>query len=177
MQKIRLYLFIAGTLIMMVVMSTTGASLKTATTPMGILNLELPFTVHKANTVLSAWKNDLRGNGKNNIEVAKTNTWWDFLFILFYSGLLFLLIGLVSRQVGKKLYKAGEVLKKTVWAVAILDIAENIGMFCMLNGTVNSPVVLFTSVCAALKWVLVLIVIAYIIVTAAMFFFVRKPGN
>ncbi len=169
MRKIIFLLFLAGTAIMMVVMSETGASLKTNTTPMGIINLELPFTQEKAAAVLTAWEATTDEKGVSNIKVARVNTWWDFLFILFYSGLLFSIVQLMTSKSKSGWYKAGKLLQTGVWAIALLDIAENIGMFYMLNnGASSSLVVAGTSVCAAVKWGLVLLVLLYIILSFVM---------
>ena len=74
--------FIAiGSLVMVMVMSKTGATLKTPATPLGILNLEFAYNSAKADTILNAWQPD----GKiDNIEVAKFNTLLDFIFLFFY---------------------------------------------------------------------------------------------
>jgi hypothetical protein len=174
MQKIRWFVFILGTLAMIVVMRTTSASLQTQATPKGILDLELPFTKEKATAALAAWQTSYDEKGVSNTRVAIINTRWDFAFLFFYSGLLLLLTGLVARRHSGRLKRLGLFFQKAVWAVALLDVGENIGMFRMLGGTVTSPVVLFTSVCAALKWVLVLLVIIYILYAGVILLFRKK---
>lgn len=174
MQKIRWFVFILGTFIMIGVMRYTGASLQTPATPKGILDLELPFTKEKATAVLTAWQTSYNEKGVSNTNVAIINTWWDFAFLFFYSGLLFLLCGLLARRHSGTLKPVGLFFQKAVWAVALLDVAENIGMFQMLNGTVTTAVVVFTSVCAALKWVLVLGVIGYILFAGVVLLFRQK---
>ena len=83
--KMCLPLLVAGTFIMMIVMAKTGATLKTPATPKGILDLEFAYNQTKITTVMTAWTDN---SSINNIRVAKENTWFDFIFIVFYSLLL-----------------------------------------------------------------------------------------
>ena len=174
MQKTLLFVFIIGTLAMMLVMSLTGASLKTQATPKGILDLELPFTKQKATMVLQAWQTSYNDKEVSNTRVAINNTWWDFAFIFFYSGLLYLLVRMIVRRHTGMLNRVGLFFQKAIGVVALLDVAENIGMFRMLAGAVNTPLVLFTSVAAALKWILVLLIIIYILLTGLMLLTKRR---
>ena len=80
MKKLQIPFFIAGTIIMIIIMSRTGKPLKTASTPAGIVNLEFAYNTVKVDSVFKAWGT---GSTGSKIEVAKTNTYWDFLFIFF----------------------------------------------------------------------------------------------
>jgi hypothetical protein len=96
MKKYALLILLIGTAIMIVVMTKTGATLKTAATPKGILDLEFANSISKVTTVTAAWAPN---NEVDNIGAAKTNTWLDFIFLVFYSLFLFLSckkIGLIS---------------------------------------------------------------------------------
>src|SRR6187399_2153503 len=86
MKKYAIPIFLAGTLLMIYIMSRTGASLKTPATPLGILNLEFAYDTAKTSVVMNAWA---PSNNIDNIAAAKLNTWVDFLFIFFYSFFLF----------------------------------------------------------------------------------------
>jgi hypothetical protein len=163
MKKIFLPLLFIATLAMMVVMYQTGASLKTAQTPLGILNLELPFTKAKADTVINAWKNTTNAKGISNITVANINTWWDFLFIICYSLFLFAACNKISAHFSGSFNKWGIQLGNAVFTAAALDAAENIGMFMMLNGNTGSIVVLITSLCSIIKWLLVFAILLYLL--------------
>lgn len=82
MRKYFFPLVAVGSLVMVIVMSKTSATLKTPATPLGILDLEFAYNGTKGGTVLTAWN----ANEKiDNIEVAKFNTWLDFIFLFFYS--------------------------------------------------------------------------------------------
>ena len=54
-KKINGIFIIAGTLIMIYVMAVSGKSLKTAETPLGILNLEFAYNKAKTDVIMNAW--------------------------------------------------------------------------------------------------------------------------
>ncbi len=166
MNKLYIPILIIGTIIMIVVMAKTGASLKTNDTPLGILNLELPFSKIKADSVITAWKNTTNSTGISNIEVAKTNTKWDFVFIVFYSLFLYLSATKLSNSFNGGFGKAGRQLGKASLVVAALDFIENLGMFKMLDGSITNGIAMFTSVCSTIKWLLAIIIVLYILLTA-----------
>lgn len=151
---------------MMVVMYKTGTSLKTKNTPLGILNLELCFKKPLADTAITTWQQTTDVAGKNNIEVAKCNTWWDFAFILFYSLFLYALITKLSNYFTGGFSEFAKKLGKAAFLVAGLDVLENIGLFTMLNGNTSSTVVIITSVISAAKWLLVMFMALFIMLTA-----------
>ena len=177
MKKFILPFLIIGTIAMMIVMLKTGASLKTKDTPLGILNLELPFNKLKADSVITEWKTTFDKNGTANIQVAKTNTWWDFLFMIFYSLFLFVAVTKLADNFTGGFGKAGKNLGKAAFIIAALDVAENIGMFQMLDGNITNGMALFTSVCSALKWLLVIIIILYLLLTAPLVLYNNIRNN
>jgi hypothetical protein len=73
-------------LVMIIVMAKTGAVLKTPEASMGILNLEFAYNTSKITPILFSWESI---NSVDIITAAKNNTYWDFVFLLFYA--LFLL--------------------------------------------------------------------------------------
>jgi hypothetical protein len=144
----------------------TGSSLQTKETPLGILHLELPFNKLKADSVLTTWKNSFNNAGTTNIQVAKTNNWWDFLFLIFYSLFLFTAINRLADNFTGGFGRAGKKLGRLAFVVAALDIAENIGMFQMLDGNVTNGIALFTSICSSIKWLLAIMLVLYILLMA-----------
>ena len=104
MKKYLIPFFLLGSLIMVYVMTKTGAPLKTAATPHGILDLEFAYNTTKTNAIIEAWsKRDIT----DNIEPAKFNTWLDFIFLFFYSIFLFLAAKKISTQFGGGFGRAG----------------------------------------------------------------------
>ena len=159
MKKSLFPLIIIGTVIMIVVMVITEAPLKKPETPAGIINLELAFDTAHSNKTIAAW------TSANVIGAARINTYWDFLFIFFYSLFLFLCSKKLSAKFnpGNWKRKAGLFVSKVILVAALLDATENSGMLLTLNGKGSSAVVLITSICSAAKWTIVLLTILYIL--------------
>ena len=108
-----------GSLVMVIVMSKTSATLKTPVTPLGILNLEFAYNSAKADIVLNAWQ----PNGTyNNIEVAEFNTWLDFIFLFFYSLFLYNACKILSGTYNGVLQKTGLLLANGALMAGGLDI-------------------------------------------------------
>lgn len=165
-KNLLLIILLVGTIASMLIVAKTGASLKTKETPLGILHLELPFNKLKADSVITTWKTSFDKVGTANIQVAKTNTWWDFLFLIFYSLFLFTAINRLCDNFTGGFGRAGKKLGNLAFVVAALDIAENIGMFQMLDGNVTNGIALFTSICSSIKWLLAITLILYILLMA-----------
>ena len=160
MKKPLLLFLLAGTLIMMVVMAKTGASLKTPLTTLGILNLEFAYNTKMAGKVINVWASM---SSVDNIGAAKFNTKLDFIFLSFYSLLLFYLCRMVAKTSSGYMYSTGILLAKGSIVAGLLDILENTGMLLELNGHITSSITLFTFICASLKWALVLAAVLYIL--------------
>ena len=137
----------------------TGAPLKTAATPKGILHLEFAYDKAQVNTIITAWSVD------NKLAAAKTNTYWDFCFLFFYAFFLFFTCVKLSEKFSAAGWKnkAGLFFAKMAILAGMLDIGENIGMLQTLNGNGNTTSWQITTGCAATKWSLVILVILYIL--------------
>ena len=154
-------LLVAGTFIMMIVMAKTGATLKTPATPEGILDLEFAYNQTKAATVMTAWAD----NGSiNNIQVAKENTWLDFIFIVFYSLLLSQACSMIAISRRGFLFTMGRLLAKAALIAGLLDVLENIGMLITLSGNGSATCAAFTVFSSILKWGIVMIAVLYILI-------------
>lgn len=154
-----LFLFVtAGTLLMLYVMAKTGAPLKTATTPHGILNLEFAYNSQKAAAVIGAWQPD------NKIEAAIKNTQYDFIFIFFYALFLYLGCRKVAKKYNGLLQKAGLFFAACAIAAGLLDVLENFGMLATLYGHLSETMSVFTVTCSAIKWMLALSALLYLVI-------------
>jgi hypothetical protein len=155
MKKLRLPFLFVGTMVMIYVMGKTSSTLKTAATPIGILNLEFAYNNAKTAAVVHAWAPN---NTIDNITVAKNNTYYDFIFLAFYASFLFA----SSKKIAQiKNSNTGILIANGAIAAGILDIAENAGMLFTLSGNVSGAVAFITVVCAAIKWVLAIIAALY----------------
>ena len=159
--KMCLLLLVAGTLIMMIVMAKTGATLKTPATPKGILDLEFAYSQTKVATVMTAWAD----NGSiNNVRVAKENTWFDFIFIFFYSLLLSRVCNMIAISSQGLWSGTGRLLAKAALIAGLLDVLENIGMLITLGGHRSGIYAAFTAFSSILKWGIVIITLLYILI-------------
>ena len=157
MQKLIYPFLIIGTAVMIYIMMSTGAPLKTASTPKGILNLEFAYDKIHTDAVLNAWSS---GDKK---EAAIQNTLWDFCFLFFYSLFLFTSCKKLSTKfdIMDWKYKASRSFAKLAILAGLLDVGENLGILQTLRCGGNDTVAMITTACAAVKWVLVILVILF----------------
>jgi hypothetical protein len=158
MKKLQLPILVIGTIIMIVVMTITGATLKTPTTPKGILDLEFAYNTTKVNTVTNTWLY----NGKiDNIKAAKINTYLDFIFLVFYALFLFVACKKIANSYTGSFSKIGLLLAKGALVAGLLDVFENAGMLMSLFGNTTTAIALFTTICSVIKWLLALGAVLY----------------
>lgn len=173
MKNINWFFIVAGTLIMVYVMSATGRSLKTAATPGGILNLELAYNKAKVTRILKAWEPG-GSNQTDNIRVAISNTWLDFIFLFFYSFFLFYTCKTIAESHKGLMYRFGKVLAIGALNAGLLDIAENAGMLISLNGFTSNSIALLTAICSVIKWTLALTALAYTVILGPLYLLKRN---
>jgi hypothetical protein len=161
-QKLQLPFFFIGTIIMIVVMARTGAALKTPATPKGILDLEFAYSIEKVNVVMNAW-HQKPDNIIDNRSIARVNTYFDFIFIFFYSGFLFLACKRIARTTNTPFLNSGNKIAYAAITAGILDILENTGMLISLNGNISAAVSFLTTFFSAIKWILALIAVLYVL--------------
>ena len=153
-----------GSLVMLMVMAKTSATLKTTATPLGILNLEFAYNSAKASHVLNAWQPNDR---IDNIEVAEYNTWLDFIFLFFYSLFLFTGCKLLSVNYSGAIQKVGQMLAKGAILAGLLDIVENAGMLFTLHCNINNSILFLTTAVSIIKWILALAALVYLLIFGA----------
>jgi hypothetical protein len=171
------FLFVTiGTLLMMIVMQQTGAPLKTAATPYGIINLEFAGNTDKATDVINAWQ---KTEGPDNIQAAKLNTELDFIFLFFYSVFLHYGCRSVSRLHKGVMSSLGLMMANGAIAAGVLDILENIGMLLTLHGYLNNTVTMLTFSFSIVKWILALCALIYFLIGFALYLGrkIIKPGK
>ncbi|MEO7306555.1 MAG: hypothetical protein ABIR78_11180 [Ferruginibacter sp.] len=160
MKKFFLPFLFIGSIVMIVVMAKTGTTLKTPATPMGILDLEFAYNAKKTTHILNAWA---PGGGTDNIAAAKINTYWDFLFLFFYAGFLFLACKKIASAINGPVAKAGNLIAKAALLAGVLDILENAGMLLTLNGQGSNTVSFCTTCASVIKWGLAIIAVLYVL--------------
>lgn len=177
MRKTMILFFLAGTLAMIVVMGKTGEGLnKQPATPHGIINLELAYSNKCTAYAMNAWTASA-SQPVDYIQVAKTNTYWDFLFLVFYAPFLYLLAKQIAANFSGTKHKLGLKLASGAILAGMLDIGENAGMLITLNGTQSAAVALATAILSAIKWLLVIAAILYILIAGGIFIYRKLAGK
>lgn len=160
MKKFLLPFFFVGTVLMIWVMAKTGAPLKTPATPLGILDLEFAYNSTKTTAVINAW---YEPSHPHKILVAIYNTCWDFLFLFFYAGFLFLACKKIALQVKGPVSKLGNLLARGALLAGVFDILENIGMLLSLHGHIHQFISIFTFIFSVIKWALAIFAVLYVL--------------
>ncbi len=168
MKTINWLFIIAGTLVMMYVMMSTGKTLKTPFTPLGILDLEFAYNSSKVNAILNTWSPAAPGE-IDNIRVAIRNTWLDFIFLFFYSLFLFYSCKTIAESFNGILQKIGKLLAMGALNAGLLDIVENAGMLISMNGFASDGIAMPTTISAVIKWILALAALAYVVLFGPLF--------
>lgn len=157
MQKLLPVFFFLGTIAMMFVMVKTGSTLKTAAAPMGILDLEFAYNTDKTTPIINSWIRT------DNISAAKINTYWDFAFLFFYAGFLFLACKKIAANSRGSVSKAGNMIAKASILAGLLDVLENAGMLLTLNNQGSSTIAFATTFFSVIKWALAIIAVLYVL--------------
>ncbi len=158
MKKSSIYLLIAAlfSLTMIIVLRWQGKELMHPSTPSGILALEFANTPEKLNAVVSVW----------NRESVKNNILLDFLFIIAYTW--FFVIGVANstqRWTSRGMQAFGATGIRMAFLAGILDITENILMLQSINGNYTLSSLQLTWYCAAIKFLIVAILLLFMIFT------------
>jgi hypothetical protein len=167
MNKLLIILFFIGTIIMLYMMSTSGKPITTDKTPLGILQLEFAYNKGHVNKILDAWKPSATQT-EDKIAAARHNTWLDFIFIFCYAGLIYLLCRKLSGiyRDGTSFETAGKKLALAGLLAGCFDMIENICMFQSLSNNVQGWIAAVTTICATIKFCLVLVALGYIFISA-----------
>ena len=148
-------IFASLTVLIAVVMQWQGASLTIpGVVPRGIGDLELAGTKECAAKIIDAWK-------PAGVRVAIVNTFLDFLFIPCYAttlALIFFWLASVTKNV-PVLPAILLVWAWLMWVAGILDVIEDLCMLGMLTAGANAILARVAQVCAAVKFVITLILI------------------
>ena len=153
-KKIAFYILLVSTIIMIVLMFLQGRPLKTPSTSLGIINLELAGNSLAVESILDSWV-ELSTDSTDLIHIAIQNTWLDFLFILSYTS--FLITCCLWAQAKPSLTL--KLLALMAFLAGVLDVFENIGMLRSLHGSITDGNAFGTAVSAYFKWIIVALVL------------------
>ena len=156
MKPVRLLLFLfMGTLVMIAVMRWHGAPLITPLSKAGIVSLEIAKTTEQANIILNQWKKD------GIIQQAITNTWIDFVFLLFYALFLYAYCFFISNKQQPWAATVSRTLGLAALAAGFSDVIENYFMLQMLEQSVTASYALLSWLFAVIKFGLLAAVIVW----------------
>lgn len=141
-----------------VTLSVANAPLRTEAARAGIVSLELAGTTERARAVIDSW-------GPRQREAAAFGLGLDFLFLLLYPTAMSLAVGLAADRVAlrrPRLALWGKVLALGLPVAAVLDAVENAALWRMLQLGPTDGWAIVAAGCAAAKFALVLLGLAYL---------------
>lgn len=124
-----------------------------------IVDFEFCRTVDRANAILRAWN-----------EVAKIQAGFslgfDFLYIPVYSTMIALACIWAANNLGANRiwHNVGMLFAWGLWLAAVLDCVENYALLTMLQGMVADPYPAVATMCASVKFSLILLGIAFCLI-------------
>jgi len=126
-----------------------------------IVDFEFCRTLDRANAIIKAWSEVARVQ-------AAFNLGFDFLFIPIYSTTIALACIWAANKLGgnRIWHNMGMLFAWGLWVAAILDCVENYALLTMLEGTVANPFPALATMCATIKFSLILLGLAFCIVVA-----------
>jgi len=126
-----------------------------------IVDFEFCRTVDKANAIINAW------NPVARIQAA-FNLGFDFLYIPIYSTTIALACVWAANKLGgnRIWHNMGMLFAWGLWVAAILDIVENYALLTILQGRVADPYPALATMCATVKFSLILLGLAFCVMVA-----------
>ena len=155
---------LALTLGVMTVLNFVDLPLRNVAAPWGVVSFEFAGSVEKARAILDSWDGTARMR-------ATFGLGFDHLFIFAYS--LTIALGCVGtsgllRKHRPVIARAGLPLAWGAWMAGVLDMTENASLFTMLLNNPTSPWPQVAWWAAAVKFLLVLAGIVYMVLGAAL---------
>ncbi len=143
----------------------------------GILEFEFGFTAQKIGIIFNAWNNTI-------FQQQTLGVYLDFVYILSYALLLGGLVLWVTRQLEGQMQQIGLFFTVAPIIAGVFDFIENIGLLLMLNdvnsyinGTAPDLIPMVTSICAFIKFGLLILAIAFFLISLVYWLVKRKSEN
>jgi hypothetical protein len=159
--KRRLLISFLALVAMVILMRMQGAALVTPASPRGIIDLEFADRAERLMQLRLFWDHD----------VVVTNIFLDFLLIAAYAWFFFTACSSVNKQ--NPLSKWSRYFAGLSMAAAFFDVCENFLMLLVWNQRFSPVVLKIVFYCAAIKFILIALVILYLIVSF-LFGLIRK---
>lgn len=159
MKPVRLlFLLFAGTVVMIAVMRWHGAPLITSVSKAGIVSLEIAKTKEHADVIINTWASV---SSINVIQHAITNTYIDFVFIIFYALFLYTYCYFISFKQKKWAATLSRTLALAALIAGMCDVIENYFMLQMLQQSVTATYAFLSWLFAVIKFGLLLAAILW----------------
>ena len=153
---------LAYTVLIAIVMSSTGRPLNTAQAPNGIVSFEFAGNLKTAQDMLDSW--DAQAQVRAGFVQGL-----DFLFLLVYSttiGLACLIAAGALRRLGWPLAGLGSWLAWGLWLAAAFDFIENVALVLLLFGSMHPAWPPLAAYCASAKFALLFLGLVYVFYAA-----------
>lgn len=161
-----IWILLAMTLVMMIVIRFQNESLITISAPLGIISLEFSNTALKVENIRSEWTGSVR-------QSFYLNTILDYLYLFFYGLFLYFASSYFSwLRPGTK--KIGSLAAKAGIAAAGLDAVENALMVLSVTFGGFDLVALLTTIIASTKFILVAFAVLYVLISSFSLLFYRR---
>jgi hypothetical protein len=159
-QRLLTWILLTGTLCLLFVMRWHGKLLSSFNeSPAGIVSLELAKTKERTDVIVQAWASQPLADVVHH---AVQNTQIDFLFLLFYSLLLFVLSHRCALQQTGTKKTISQWLSVGALKAGLLDVVENLLLLQALSGKSSDFSSWYTWLFATVKFALVALVILWL---------------
>ena len=156
MKRKFLYFTLLVTILTYVVLFLVDIKLQAGDMNFGIVSFELAGNLNSSNEIVSYWAIN------NNLNLAAFSIGFDYLFILFYAGFLFLWTSILSDGFYNKTSKNfANFIMLIIIVAGIFDMIENYSLMQVLGGSRDVPWPLMAYYFALLKFILLSIAILY----------------
>lgn len=150
------WLFLATlSLILLIQLSLADLALRSPETPWGMVGFALAFTPDRAGAIIEVWR------GRGVTENALVILGLDVAFLLVYPFMLRGLVHLLRRDQASATERRGARLSTVVLLCIPLDALENATLWRMLVAGASAPLALVAGIAATIKFLLVLMTVAW----------------
>ncbi|MHA1724195.1 MAG: hypothetical protein ACTSYC_07460 [Promethearchaeota archaeon] len=164
--KLLFVLTIIGFIIFILINQLVFAPLSATYTSYGILEFEFAWTRGRVISIFTMW-------GQQGMLDQKLGVYWDFLYIISYILFIMGCIILITRHLEGKIENLGYKISLLIPLSGIFDVIENINLLIMLEKptTFSSLIPFLASICATIKFTLLIIGIVYFIIALILFIY------
>ncbi|HMY78440.1 MAG TPA: hypothetical protein PKX14_11795 [Thauera aminoaromatica] len=131
----------------------------------GIMALQFAGSADRAAHLLVAWR--------GLEDLLRSQTRWDFLFLLVYPAVLSLACAMLAEARGNPLPTIGIFVAWLALAAIPLDAIENLATLRMIDHGASEPLARWITVCATMKFAIVLTAAGYLLVAGIATLFQR----